>query len=829
MAKPISSCRQFFQKTAPYSLGFAGSFLCLLSTPNPAQAEVVADTYLPTETIVTPSGTTFEIRGGTQRGSNLFHSFQEFSIPAGSEAFFKNAPEIQNLFGRVTGGQLSTIDGTLRANGTANLFLINPNGIIFGSNARLNIGGSFIASTASSFKFPDGSEFSTTNPQAPSLLAINVPIGLQYGANPRRILNQSRFTDTNGKIIGLQVPPGQTIGLIGGQVSLEGGYLTSEGGRVELGSVGENSFVRLTTTTDGFSAGYEGVQRFQDIQLSQQAAIAASGSGGGNIQVQGAQVLLSGGSQLLADTLGSLDGGGIVIQAQQLSLREGAFVSASTFSSGAAGSLTVKASAVEIIGNQELQAILDQLFNTKTITPSELGSGLFSLSFGSGSANTLTIDTERLSLREGAFISTSPFNIGMGGDMVVRASESVEIVGSELFGDSYGDGDAGQVLVQTRRLTATEGGGIFTSTFGGGRGGNLTVQASDSIELIGTTSDGQFKSGFASNAFRDATQAAGNLRIETRQLTIRDGAGIGAATFGAASGGTLNIQASELVELIGTSQDGKELSSLNTQSIGTGAGGDIQIDTRRLVVRDGGVISTTTQDVGRAGRLVVRASDSVELSGTSADGMFFSSLRSEASSDSVPSSFIPPSQSEVLGEAGDLTVETGQLMVRDGAQISVNGEKLAAAGNLRVNADTIRLENDGKITAATVSGARGNITLRTQNLLLRGGSQISTNADNADGGNIRLDTDTLVALENSDISANALVGAGGRVIINAAGIFGTQFRETQTPESDITATSALGPDFSGIVELNTPEVNPSQGLVELPQTPIDPTRLIATG
>lgn len=814
----------FFQQPDRLPLWLSGCMsLFLLSTTSRAIAQIIPDGTLPT--VVIEDGNTRIIEGGTQAGGNLFHSFEAFSLPTGQEAYFNNTPDIQNIISRVTGGTISNLEGTLRANGTANLFLINPNGIIVGPNAQLDIGGSLIGSTANRINFSDGTSFDT-NPQTPPLLTINVPIGLQFGENPGSITVRGAG---GGNSTSIQVQPGKTLALIGGNLVLTGGSLQAPQGRIELGSVGNNSLVSLAPTPNGFALGYDGTQNFQNMHLSQQTVVNASGSGGGDIQVRGDRVILAGGSQILADTLGNIDGGGIVIAAEQLNIREGAFVSASTFGAGAGGRLTVQASSVEITGTRKLQDILDQLFVDRTISPSELGGGLFSLSFGSGRANDINIETGTLSLLEGAIISTSPFSRGQGGDIVAIASESVELIGSELFTDTFGQGDAGQVIVRTERLMAREGGGIFTSTFGEGRGGDLTVEASESLDLIGTTSDGRFKSGFASNAFMDATEATGNLRIETKRLTIRDGAGIGAATFGAAQGGTLTVEASELVELIGTSADGRELSSLNAQSQGQGAAGDIEIDTRRLVVRDGGLVSTATEEAGRAGRLAVRASESVEVSGTSADGQFPSSLRSDASFDSAPSSFLPPPQSDVLGQAGDLTIETGRLIVRDGAEITVSGEGFGAAGNIRVEADSIQLEGGGKINAATDSGTGGNITLEGDNLRLRGGSTISTNADNADGGNITIDTGTLVALENSDISANARAGVGGRVTVNASGIFGTQFREAQTPESDITATSALGPQFNGLVEVNITNVAPSQGFVDLPENVTDPTELIAIG
>jgi large exoprotein involved in heme utilization and adhesion len=213
--------------------------------------------------------------------------------------------------------------------------------------------------------------------------------------------------------------------------------------------------------------------------------------------------------------------------------------------------------------------------------------------------------------------------------------------------------------------------------------------------------------------------------------------------------------------------------------------------------------------------LSVTASDSVEVAGRSADGRFPSTLAAETAG---------------AGNARNLTITTKQLTIRDGAEVNVSSTSTGIAGELRVEASSIRLDNQGKIRADT-SGGGGNINLSTGDLILRRGSSISTDARGRDitGGNITIDTDNLVAvpIEDSDITAKATESFGGRVIVNAFGIFGTQFRPQDTPLSDITASSALGPQFNGVVQLNTPGIDPSRGLTNLPTEVIDASNQIA--
>jgi large exoprotein involved in heme utilization and adhesion len=784
------------------------------------------------------------------------------------------------------------------------------------------------------------------------------------------IVNQSQAQSLNGQTnslgspVGLQVPIGKTLALIGGDVAIEGGNLTAAG-RIELGSVAGVGEVSLSQIGNRWLFGYGNIDLFGNIRLEGGAVVDASGEGGGDVQLQGAQLEMTQGSSIYANTLGSGDGeeilvrttetvalsddsqittavfgsgtgGDLTITTGRLLVRDGSQLLTITLDTGAGGTLSVTASdAIELIGTSADGQSISGLFaptegegdagdltiatarllvrdgaqiatatrstgegGTLSVTASDtvevigtsadgrFSSGLYARTQGEGDAGDLTITTERLLVSDGAQLSAATRSTGEGGTLSVTASDTVEVIGrsadgrfgSGLFAQTQGKGDAGDLTIATGRLLVRDGALVIVNAFSTGKGGTLSVTTSDTVEVIGTSADGRFSSGLYAQTTGEGD--AGNLTITTGRLVVRDGAQVGSGTFstGNGNGGTLSVIASDAVELIGESVNGGVSSGLSTQTEGEGDAGDLTINTGRLLVRDGAQVGSGTFSTGEGGMLSVTASDAIKLIGSSADGRSPSGLFADTSGEgdageltittqqllvrdgaqvrasttstgeggalSVTASdgieLIGSSadgrfsstltaQTTSAGNARDLTIATQQLTIRDGAEVNVSSTGTGIAGFLQVEADAIRLDTEGKIRADT-SGGGGNINLSTNDLILRRGSSISTNARglNITGGNITIDTDNLVAVpqEDSDISANAQNSFGGRVIVNASGIFGTEFRLQDTSLSDITASSELGAQFNGLVELNTPGVDPSRGLANLPIEVVDASNQI---
>ncbi|MGD1902305.1 MAG: filamentous hemagglutinin N-terminal domain-containing protein [Geitlerinemataceae cyanobacterium] len=779
--------------------GLSGFSFVINSTPLGAQ--LVPDATLPDVSIArdTPDGQT--VTGGTLAGSNLFHSFERFAIPDGTRVEFAADGAIANIFTRVTGDGIATIDGTL-ATGDASFYLLAPGGAIFGENARLDVGRDFTVTTGAAIDFDDGRSFGLGAIDSAALLSVGVPIGLGQGSvGAGDIVNRSSALDAAGEPVGLQVNTGQGVTLVGRNIEFAGGYATSIDGSFELSAT-------------------------ETIAITAAGRIETSGETGGTIAIAASVLQTLDGSKILADSLRTAGGtdlpnevtANIAIDVDRLEVRNDALISTSTFGPGRGGTIRVNAPTVELTGTASLDEVLPVLFEIGVFdNPDQIGSGLFAMSLGAGDAGTLDVNATDIRLENSGFISAIATGAGNGGTLNVSAA-NITLRDAEIFADTFGAGAGGVVNLTADSVRLVQGGGIFASNFDSGPGGRVNVTA-DSIEIDGTTPQGQFTSGIGSNAFSAVETEGGIVTIDARTISLTDGGVIGVATFGPARGGTIIIRASESIAVDGLSGDESQQSSITTQSRGTGEAGDIELSTGRLSVTGGASVFTSALAEGPAGRLTVRASESVEVSGRSPSGEFPSSLRADAEVSGAPSSFIPPSTANVVGAAGDLTVITPELRVSNGATLiaSSQGEG-EQAGNLSIEADRVRLDTGATIVAETAAATEGNLSISADTVQLRRGAAISSNASGvAQGGNIAIVADTLVGLENSDITANAEDGNGGQVRIDASGVFGLAFRNALTPESDITATSALGFQFSGTVELRSPEVQLDTAIVALPE------------
>ncbi len=690
------------------------SGLITLGIVLPAFSQVTSDKT--TNTTVNSNGNNFNILNGIQKGNNLFHSFKEFSIPRGGEATFNNSTSVMNIINRVTGGNISNIDGLIKSQGNANLFLINPAGIVFGENASLDIGGSFFGSTAQSILFKDGFEFSAVNSQEKPLLTVSVPVGLQMGSNPGDILvngnGQAIIDNQDPRFLlplirlpaqaNLEVDSGKTLALIGGNVILKGSSLRANQGRIELGGA-NNGIVSLQPSLFGWNLDYTEVSTDRDVSLQSQSAIDASGLTSQGIQLVGKQVKLEDASVALMQVFATAPTSGITVKAKEL---------------------------VEVTGT-----------NSRSL----LASSIKIESFGLARTGNLVVNSANLVIRDGGKIGSSQFGSNRGSNVNLNISEEIIVSGkspinslsfSRLGSLTLGTGDGGNVNLSTRKLTVENGAYIGSLTlFNTGSGGDVIINNAESVEVVGEGLD--FSSSISTSTLGQGN--AGLIVVNTDRLTLKDGGDIDSTTLSTGNAGEINIHATEFLKVTSLESDSnirsagfannRLINALGLPQNLSGNGGKIAINTPSLELTGRSLISVANDGTGIAGNLEINTDSFILWDGASLIA------------------------STTSGEGGNIKLNVSDLLVlRNGSQISATAGGTGNGGSIDIKAPFI-------------------VGVKSEN------SNISANAFEGNGGNINITAQEIFGLTfrdqftaESDITASSQFGVNGTVKINNTGI-----------------------------------------------------------
>ncbi|MBW4695403.1 MAG: filamentous hemagglutinin N-terminal domain-containing protein [Lyngbya sp. HA4199-MV5] len=749
------------------------------------------------------------ITNGARRGQNLFQSFREFNISVGRNAlFFNPSAEIKNILARVTGNNFSDIAGGLGAfeiignnfaPTTANLFLINPNGIIFGAGARLDVGGSFVATTANAIQFGDRGIFSASTPGMPStLLTVNPSAFFFNTLQSQPIVLKSQ--PAQNQFASLQVPDSQSLVLLGGDITLDGGRILAQAGRVELGGLAAPGIVELNGSSRDLSLTFPNAVIRSNVLLTNQAFVSATNDGGiainaehldvvgnsgigafkiegfgtptgqaGEITLNVAQSIVVANSTIGSNTesnAGSILGNGsnILIQAGSLALLNGAQISAATFGKGNAGSINAL-----ISGNVTLDGV-----------NSNGSGGIFSnvSTGGVGRGGNLNLNIGgSLAVTNGAQISAATFGQGDAGNIsaFIAGDVALDGVNSNGFGgifNSVGTGGVGRGgnlnLNIGGSLAVTNGAQISAATLGQGNAGDISAFIAGNVTLSGVSSNG-FASRISSAVGSGGIGEGGNIfLLAGRRFLVVDGAQVSTATFGKGDAGNLEIFARDSQELIGTSPDG-QISSGFSSEVGPGArgnGGNLIFRAGRLEVREGATISTRTFGIGNAGNLTIEGL-SVSFDGQSASG-----LSSGAFSDVF----------RARGNGGALDITANSLFVTNGAQVSAAVRTLGqgTGGNIQIQAsDSVNLSGVGANgfssglftdTGLGAVGSAGEITVTAGAFRLADGAIVTAQtANSSDAGSVRINAKNFESINGGQIlTTTSGAGNAGSILLNIA-------------------------------------------------------------
>jgi filamentous hemagglutinin family protein len=829
-----------------------------------AQTAIAPDNTLPVNTLVNfnSANKTYTITGGTQVGTNQFHSFQDFSVPTGNTAHFDTAPTIVNAIGRVTGSNVSNIDGILRTNGATNLYLVNPNGIIFGANAKLDIAGSFSASTANSIKFSDGSEFSATNPQAPPLLNVTIPLGLQYGKS-----NAGATIVNQGNLVA-----GQDLVLNADKLDLQG---TLQAGRdltlqaqdlVKIRDTVANPFV-ANSGRDLTIQGNSSVDIFvlnnplTQILSGRHLSLVSDG------EISGDAHFLSGGNLSFLTTVGGVAN---FISKYDPIIRANGNV---TFGNYTGAALKVEAMGSIQAGNiritdPDCQAgtvgcaggipITDPDFVTLTTLPSViLRSGVTSLGAPAASITLGSIDTSsskgdggsieltaKGDIKGSGFFLYSHSSSGNGGAIslsTINGDISLDSLDLNSFSEFGSAGNGGAISLSTINgdisLTKIRVDSASYSNFGNaGNGGAISLStvngniSLDSWRMYSYSNLGNvINSGAISLSTINGDISLNSSNFDSRSFSNSGNAGNGGAISLSTINGDISLNSSKLYSYTlvssGNAGNGGDivLSAIKGNILGAGSssiysfsvanspnstsgdGGNITLEAKNLI---NNIELVTFSSSGNAGKATINGFEDLTISRLQISTSKTVSIPNPVSDRGRPITF----DFGTSGSSGDVTVTGLGSLTFDNTIINSTTQSINPAGNISITSPSlINFQNNSQIKSSTNStGNAGNISFTAPILNITGGSQVlaETNGDGA-GGNIDINASNIINLKRILDSSPVLSvqtsngGKAGTIVINTPTLnLSDQARITATATATSTNT-----DGGGSVTLNASTMN----------------------
>jgi filamentous hemagglutinin family protein len=860
------------------SITFAAGSVTLDGSLNPSHQGTVGSG------VVNGISTTYLISEdlGKRAGDNLFHSFGTFNIGTGESATFTGPSGINNIISRVTGGSPSSIDGLIRSTiDGANLFLLNPSGVMFGPNASLDVSGSFHVGTADYLKFSDGSVF-YAKPAANSVLSVSAPEAFGFLSSNPAAISLDRSV--------LQVPSGKTLSIIGGDINAQNDpslntyydydnfipgptyyVLSAPGGRINLISVaspgevnlvaqdlGLGSFTKLGNIT--FSNGAN--LNIADIDPMSQpagtiiirggqmffkdAGIEASGNPGGIIDIKGESLHLDNFSINILNT-GETNHPGTACKldiSQDILMTNNSWIDSTTIGPGRAGDINIRGNNIKL-GDD---------------TPGT----------GPGADYGLY----------GYISSRCDASTGNGGDISITAGNLLLQNGFFITAATFDQGQAGNISVNADTLKLLDRGLIASNALGIGKGGIVDIKARD--VLISAANEAAVINLFNLTGIGSQTDVesdGGKIVLTVDNLQILDGGKISTILFSTGHGADVEINAKNIIisgYVVRSDAPFYALSAIDGRVYGsaaTGTGGNITVNSESLKLSNGGVIRTGLYPdenggpSGNAGNITIKAgeiditdrgqiyADSFRGTGNSGDisisanNLHITGAAGTPRPEPLDFDFTGLSTTTNSGRGGTIEVSlTGNLILAAQGAISADTQGTGAGGAVNIAAQKILLTDQSTISSSSSgTGNAGNIdiTVTTSSLKMRN-SSITTEALQADGGDIKITAPSMldlvdskitasvgggpettggnisidpefIVLKNSRIIANAYEGKGGNIKIVADTFL-------SDPKSIVDASSALG--ISGTVNINAPINNISGILNPLSTDFISATNLL---